>query len=29
VIWDGTSKRWEGVFLVVLYGGVVIVYALV
>jgi Ca2+:H+ antiporter len=29
VIWDGRSKRWEGVLLVALYGGVVAVYAAV
>ena len=29
VIWDGTSKRWEGFLLVGVYGGVVVTYALV
>jgi len=29
VIWDGRSRRWEGVLLVALYGGVVAVYAAV
>jgi Ca2+:H+ antiporter len=29
VIWDGTSKRWEGFLLVGLYGGAVAIYAAV
>jgi len=29
VIWDGYSRRWEGVLLVALYGGVVAIYAAV
>jgi Ca2+:H+ antiporter len=28
VIWDGTSKRWEGYLLVAVYGGVVVAYFL-